>query len=112
MTNRTFDGALGPDQADFEVGDDADMPGLAAPLTLDDIDAIVHSARYSVDQKRRMLNDMRDRLDARMSMDASGEFDPLRDRIAEGLSTLSEIDEAKETGAPESFGFDPESRGS
>ncbi|WP_026379600.1 hypothetical protein [Afifella pfennigii] len=107
MTQR-HDGPGVPTAADYDVGGDADEPGLSQPITLDDIEALAHSARGSAKERRRALTGIVNELEVRRSMDVSGELDPLLARGRELLATLSR--ESAGEGGPEGFGWAPEDR--
>lgn len=110
MAVKPFDGARGPSQEDIAVGDDGDMPGLAGPLAIDDIDAVVHSPRYPVEEKRSLLGKMQMDLQGRASMDATGEIGSLLAYIEDALNRLDSTEAAD--GNPSSYGFDPLTRAS
>ena len=79
---------VSPLSADFDVGDDSDIPGYGQPITIDDIDAVVNSARGTVAERREILGSMLDDLRARQGMDETEEFDYLIDRIDDALAAL------------------------
>ncbi|MCF1503351.1 hypothetical protein [Afifella sp. H1R] len=111
MINR-LDGPGVPFSSDYDVGGDADEPGLAQPITTDDLDALAHSARGTVEERREALRGALDELEARRSMDVSHDVDGViaygRDLLKSlwGTSPVSSV----ETGDPEGFGFAPEDR--
>jgi len=92
---------------DFDVGGDADMPGADQPVSLDDIDAIIHSPRGTVEERCATLRAILDDLEARHAMDLSSDLDELAERAREGLRQLQGSQGA---GTPSSYGFDPDER--
>lgn len=96
-----------PLSEDFDVGGDSDMPGADQPVTLDDIDAIIHSPQGTVEDRCQALRAILDDLEARHSMDLSTDLDALAERAREGLRRLQGSDGA---GTPSAYGFDPEER--
>ena len=73
---------------EYDVGDDSDLPGYDQPITQDDVDAVVNSARGTVDERRELLRRMLDDLQARQGMDESAEFGDLIGEIERALATL------------------------
>ncbi len=73
---------------EYDVGDDSDLPGYDQPIAQDDIDAILSSARGTVEERRELLRRMRDDLQARQGMDESAEFGSLIEAIDGALATL------------------------
>jgi len=102
------DGPGVPTAADYAVGGDADEPGFAQPITIDDMEALAHSARGTAEERRETLKAMIAELEARRSMDRAHEVDPLIARGRELLAALSR--EGSGEGDPEGFGFAPEDR--
>lgn len=107
---RDIDTGGSPLAVEFDVGGDDDMPGLAQPLTSDDIDALLSSTRGSATEKRHLLGQIRDDLEARRGMDLSGDMEVLIQRIDDALATLSAAPD--EYGTPASYGMDPQLRAS
>ena len=100
--------AVSPLSADFEVGDDSDLPGFSQPVTADDIDAVLNSARGSVDDRRATLASMLNDLQARQGMDESDEYDYLIERLDDALAALDSAGDG--FGAPEGYAHDAELR--
>jgi hypothetical protein len=73
---------------EYDVGDDSDLPGYDQPITQDDIDAVLNSARGTVEERRQLLRRMLDDLQARQGMDESAEFSDLIGEIDRALATL------------------------
>ena len=73
---------------EYDVGDDSDLPGYDQPITQDDVDAVVSSARGTVAERRELLRRMLDDLQARQGMDVSAEFGDLMGEIERALATL------------------------
>ena len=94
--------------AEFDVGDDDDLPGVGQPYTADDIDAILNSSRGSTDEKRDLLSKIRNDLEARSSMDMEDETTSLFDRIDDALATLGTRGDGD--GTPSAYGMDPQTR--
>lgn len=92
---------------EFDVGGDSDMPGADQPVTLDDIDAIIHSPRGTVEERCEALRAIIDDLETRHAMDLSTDLDLLAERAREGLRQLQGSQGA---GTPSSYGFDPDER--
>ncbi|MBZ8135281.1 hypothetical protein [Afifella sp. IM 167] len=107
MTER-HDGPGVPTAADYAVGGDADEPGFSQPITLDDMEALAHSARGSLEARRETLKAMVGELEVRRSIDRGNEMDPLIARGRELLSALSA--EGTGEGDPEAYGLAPEDR--
>ena len=104
---RDIDKHGSPLSEEFDVGGDADMPGADYPVTLDDIDAIIHSPRGSAEARCATLRSIIDDLEARHSMDLNTDLEPLVERAREGLRQLQGSQGA---GTPSAYGFDPEER--
>jgi hypothetical protein len=92
---------------DFDVGGDDDMPGADQPVTLDDIDAIIHSPRGTVEERCDALRTILDDLQVRHAMDLSTDLDELAQRACDGLRQLQG---GQGDGTPSAFGFDPDER--
>jgi hypothetical protein len=92
---------------DFEVGGDDDMPSADQPVTLDDIDAIIHSPRGTVEERCAALRKILDDLEVRHAMDRSTDLDALAERARQGLRQLQG---AQGDGTPSAYGFDPDER--
>lgn len=73
---------------DAALGGDAAMPGLAQPVTIDEIRDIYLSQRPTIERKQKLL-DMRAELAARHSADVEAGFDSLIKEVDRGLSILS-----------------------
>lgn len=93
---------------DFEVGDDSDLPGFDQPVTGDDIDAILSSARATEAAKQAQLLRVRDDLTARQGMDEADEYGELIARINGALAALQAP--ADGIGTPAAYGFDAADR--
>ena len=104
---RDIDKHGSPLSEEFDVGADSDMPGADYPVTLDDIDAIIHSPRGSVEERCATLRSIIDDLEVRHGMDLNTDFEPLVERAREGLRQLQG---SHGTGTPSAYGFDPEER--
>ena len=72
---------------DVEVGGDADNSGIAQTITDDDIRATLHSAA-PLEVRREQLKAMKLDLQARMSADRGGEFEPLIESIDRAIAAL------------------------
>jgi hypothetical protein len=97
-----------PIAEDLEVGDDSDLPGLDQPLTIDDIDAILGSARGTVAQRRELLSRAREDLLQRAAMDETGEFADLAARVDDALAALGQAGEV--VGPPGAIAHDASER--
>jgi hypothetical protein len=89
--------------SDTSVGGDADEPGIAQDITLDDIQAVM-AAPASLEQRKARLNDMRSRLQARLSADRGNEFGPLLRGIDDALASLDSA--GGEVGTRAAYGMD------
>lgn len=78
----------GPIASDTEIGGDADAPGIAKPITYDDIQAIVISDA-PVEMRRRELNDLLARLESGEHIDLGNDMEALADTIRQALSELN-----------------------
>lgn len=99
---------VSPLSADYDVGDDSDLPGFGQPITIDDIDAVLSSGRGTVEERRGILGSMLDDLRARHGMDVSREYDYLIERIEDALASLD--GPADGLGTPEAYAHDAETR--
>ena len=99
---------VSPMSADFAVGDDSDLPGFSQPITVDDIDAVLNSARGSVADRREVLRSMLDDLQARQGMDEADEYDYLIERIEDAMASLNAP--ADGIGTPGAYAHDAEMR--
>ena len=90
---------------EYEVGDDSDLPGYDQPITQDDVDAVVNSARGTVEERRELLRRMLDDLQARQGMDESAEFGDLIGEIERALATLDMPPDG--IGTPGAYAHDP-----
>jgi hypothetical protein len=93
---------------EYDVGDDSDLPGYDQPITQDDIDAVVNSARGTVEERRKLLRSMLDDLQARQGMDESAEFGDLVGEIERALATLDMPSDG--IGTPGAYAHDPADR--
>ena len=93
---------------DFDVGDDSDMPGFGQPIAQDDIDALLNSPTASEEERRSLLQSVRDDLKGRQGLDESGEYQSLIDQLEQALATLSLT--ADGVGTPEAFALDSDER--
>ena len=92
----------------FDVGDDSDLPGNDQPITQDDIDEILNSPSSSVDERRAMLMDLLDDINARRGMDPANDYTSMAEEISAALAALD--DPGDGIGTPGAFGFDPDDR--
>lgn len=104
---RNIDKPGSPLSEEFDVGGDSDMPGADQPVTLDDIDAIIHSPRGSVEERCAALRAIIDDLEVRHGMDLQTDLEPLAARAREGLRQLQG---SQGSGTPSAYGFDPDER--
>lgn len=93
---------------EFDVGGDADLPGVDQPYTRDDVDALLNSRSASVADRREMLARMLDDLQVRQGMDETNEHGDLAEDVRGALATLDEPADGIST--PGDFGFDPDDR--
>ncbi|SEQ36156.1 hypothetical protein SAMN05216548_10489 [Faunimonas pinastri] len=106
MSRDTREGS--PISADFDVGDDSDLPGYDQPISADDIDAVLSGPEGSVEERRAVLTGMLDQLRTRGGMDESDEFGSLVSRVEDALATLESP--AEDFGTPGGYGMDPDDR--
>jgi hypothetical protein len=104
---RNSDRPGSPLSEEYDVGGDSDMPGAGQPVTLDDIDAIIHSPRGTVEDRCAALRAIIDDLEVRHAMDRQTDLEPLVERARDGLRQLQGSQGA---GTPSSYGFDPDER--
>ena len=93
---------------DLDPGDDSDLPGRSLPLSIDEIDEIVASPRMSVDERRSLLLNALDDLNARSGMDRIDVHDALRARLVDALAILDAP--ADGLGTPGAYAMDPDLR--
>lgn len=93
---------------DAAVGDDGDAPGLSQPITQAEIDDVLNDTTMPIEERQARLEAYAAALGEREQIDRGGEFDPLRNQIAEALTLLAEGGHAY--GTPEATGLDPQSR--
>jgi hypothetical protein len=99
---------VSPLSADFDVGDDSDLPGFGQPYTIDDIDALANSGRGTVQERREILQNMLNDLETRQGMDEADEYDYLIERIQDALAALDAP--ADGIGTPGAFAHDADDR--
>ena len=99
---------VSPLAAALDVGDDYDLPGFSQPITVDDIDAVLSSARGTVAERREILGAMLDDLRARQGMDEADEYDYLIERIEDSLASLDAP--ADGIGTPGAYAHDADMR--
>lgn len=104
---RDIDKHGSPLSEEFDIGGDSDMPGASEPVTLDDIDAIVHAPEGSIEERCATLRAIIDDLEVRHGMDRQTDLEPLMERARDGLRRLQGSDGV---GTPSSYGFDPDER--
>jgi len=74
---------------DTTIGGDASAPGIAQPVSLAEVEEIIHSNR-PVDARREQLLEYKQELTARHSADTEAGFKPLLDEIDRGLALLTQ----------------------
>ncbi|MEL6288777.1 MAG: hypothetical protein AAFQ42_08305 [Pseudomonadota bacterium] len=74
---------------DAEVGGDADIPGIAQTITVDDVNAILY-ANLPTDDRRAQLMALKHEFGARMTADGGNDMQAVADEIERALATLDE----------------------
>ena len=93
---------------DQAVGGDADSPGIAQPVTQDEIDDILNDQTMPIEERQMRLEDIRNRLGVRESADRGSDMSALEYQIDEALSLLA--DGGHVYGTLEGAGIDPSER--
>ena len=93
--------------SDTSVGGDADEGGIAQNITLDDIHAVL-GAPAPLEQRKASLNDMKSRLQARLSADRGNEIGALLRGIDDALASLDSA--GGEAGTRAAYGMDEQDR--
>ncbi|MGJ8559311.1 MAG: hypothetical protein ACSHX3_03665 [Litorimonas sp.] len=75
---------------DTQISGDAAMPGLANPVTADEITDIYSNPQRSVVERQQALQQLRQEMVGRASADLRGDTKALIAKIDEGLSYLGE----------------------
>ena len=75
---------------DTQIGGDAAMPGLANPVTADEITDIYSNPRTTVAERQHALQQLRQEMVGRASADFRDDTTALIAKIDEGLSYLGE----------------------
>lgn len=91
-----------------EVGEDDDRPGIAQPITQDEIDDILNNPAMTIEEKQARLAALAGQIDTRSEIDRGSEFEPLEMQIRDAITMLA--DGGHTYGEPESVGMDPDSR--
>ena len=73
---------------DTELGDDGDLPGLAQPVTMDEIQDIIFAASDPVSLRVEKLQALRQEFVSRNAAATDDSFQPYIDEIDRGLSEL------------------------
>jgi len=91
-----------------EVGADDDQPGIAQPVTQDEIDDILNNPAMTIEEKQARLASLAGQFDDRSDIDRGSEFEPLEMQVRDAIAMLAEGGHAY--GTLESVGMDPDSR--
>lgn len=91
-----------------EVGADDDRPGIAQPVTQDEIDDILNNPAMTLEEKQHRLAALAGQMDDRADIDRGSEFEPIAMQIRDAMDMLADGGHAY--GTAESIGMDHESR--
>ena len=92
---------------DMSAGGDADMPGIAQPVTSDDIQAILASP-FPLEERRQRLIQIRNDLQSRSHADGSNDMALLLEEVEGAIDTL-DINNGVDTTRSD-IGMDPQER--
>ncbi|MEF2550822.1 hypothetical protein VQ042_05495 [Aurantimonas sp. A2-1-M11] len=93
---------------DQEPGGDADQPGIAQPISRDEIDDLINNSQMPIEEREARLHEIAQRLGTRENIDLGDEFDPMREQVNEALNMLASGGHSY--GTLDSTGFDPDDR--
>ena len=74
---------------DQEPGGDADQPGIAQPISQDEISDLLNNTQMPIEEREARLHAIAQRLGTRENIDLADEFDPMREQVNEALNMLA-----------------------
>ena len=93
---------------DQEPGGDADQPGIAQPISQDEISDLINNSQMPIEEREARLHAIAQRLGTRENIDLADEFDPMREQVNEALNMLASGGHSY--GSLDAAGFDPDDR--
>ncbi|MEN3791494.1 hypothetical protein [Fulvimarina sp. MAC3] len=93
---------------DQAVGGDADNPGIAQPVTQDEIDDILSNQAMTIEERQMRLEELRSRVGARQNADRGDEMSAIEMQLSEALGLLADGGHTYATA--EGVGMDPAGR--